>query len=45
MYVWHLNFKMQELMGRPIRLKFSERDADGSENKEETPTQENSEEP
>ncbi|KAM3397171.1 28 kDa ribonucleoprotein, chloroplastic [Capsicum galapagoense] len=35
----------KELMGRPIRLKFSERDADGSENKEETPTQENSEEP
>ncbi|XP_059275699.1 28 kDa ribonucleoprotein, chloroplastic [Lycium ferocissimum] len=35
----------KELMGRPIRLKFSERDADGSENKEETPTQENPEEP
>ncbi|KAJ8568228.1 hypothetical protein K7X08_020950 [Anisodus acutangulus] len=26
----------KELMGWPIRLKFSERDADGSENKEET---------
>ncbi|XP_004245902.1 28 kDa ribonucleoprotein, chloroplastic [Solanum lycopersicum] len=35
----------KELMGRPIRLKFSERDADGSENKEEAPTQENPEEP
>ncbi|CAN4128148.1 unnamed protein product [Withania somnifera] len=34
----------KELMGRPIRLKFSERVADGSENKEETPTQENPEE-
>lgn len=45
MYVWHLNIKNQELMGRPIRLKFSERDADGSENKEETPNQQNPEEP
>uniref|UniRef100_A0A0V0HPW4 Putative 28 kDa ribonucleoprotein, chloroplastic-like n=1 Tax=Solanum chacoense TaxID=4108 RepID=A0A0V0HPW4_SOLCH len=35
----------KELMGRPIRLKFSERDADGSEKKEEAPTQENPEEP
>ncbi|KAH0645704.1 hypothetical protein KY285_033746 [Solanum tuberosum] len=35
----------KELMGRPIRLKFSERDADGSENKEEALSQENPEEP
>lgn len=36
---------MQELMGRPIRLKFSEKDADGFENKEEPSTHESPEEP
>ncbi|XP_009778082.1 28 kDa ribonucleoprotein, chloroplastic [Nicotiana tabacum] len=35
----------KELMGRPIRLKFSEKDADGFENKEEPSTHESPEEP